>query len=143
MRQAAAFGRYFRGVAPAVNEKGSPADQVLEANDAFYRAFNDKDISAMAGIWAASEDVTCIHPGWNLLRGHSMVMESWQAILDNRNQPRILTGGASVNLAGDVALVLCRELVGGIPLAATNVFILEDGAWRLLHHHSGPVDAQI
>jgi len=37
--------------------------------------------------------------------------------------------------------VICRELVGGSPLAATNVFVREDGAWRLLHHQSGPVAA--
>jgi ketosteroid isomerase-like protein len=119
------------------------AEAVLEANDAFYRAFNEKSLPAMEAVWASSEDVTCIHPGWNLLRGHSMVMESWKAILSNPNQPRVLSGGATVNLAGDVALVICRELVGGIPLAATNVFTLEEGAWRLLHHHSGPVEEAI
>ena len=54
-------------------------------------------------------------------------------------QQRIVSGGASVTLLGDTALVLCRELVGGAALIATNLFVREDGDWRLLHHHSGPV----
>ena len=42
-------------------------------------------------------------------------------------------------MLGNVAYVLCRELVVGSPLAATNVFALEDGEWRMIHHHSSPV----
>ena len=98
----------------------------------------------MAGLWAKSPEVSCLHPGWNLLRGDD-VMESWRRILSNPDQLRIVSGGAGVTLLGDAALVLCRELVGGAALIATNLFVREDGDWRLLHHHSGPVstpDAQ-
>jgi hypothetical protein len=83
--------------------------------------------------------VTCIHPGWGALHGRTAVLESWHAILANPEQPRIVAGGAEVRLLGDLALVLCRELVGGNPLAATNLFVREAGGWKLLHHHSGPV----
>jgi ketosteroid isomerase-like protein len=113
---------------------------LLNANEAFYRAFNQKDIEAMADVWSATHEVTCIHPGWNVLRGDE-VMTSWRGILANPDQPRIVTGGANVSFAGDVAIVVCRELVGGGPLVATNVFVTEDGRWKLLHHHSGPVAA--
>jgi ketosteroid isomerase-like protein len=112
---------------------------VLEANEAFYRAFNQKDAEAMERAWSASESITCIHPGWNLLRGREDVLDSWRTILSNAGQPRIVTGGAGVTFLGDTALVLCRELVAGSALVATNVFVLEDDAWRLLHHQSGPV----
>ena len=120
-------------------ESRSPEDAVLAANDAFYHAFNEKDIEAMDAIWAVSPDVACVHPGWNLLFGREQVIDSWRRILSNPEQLRIFTGGETVIFAGEVALVLCRELVGGAPLAATNVFVQEDGAWKLLHHHSGPV----
>ena len=39
----------------------------LAANEAFYDAFNQKDPSLMDAVWADSPEVTCIHPGWNLL----------------------------------------------------------------------------
>jgi hypothetical protein len=30
-------------------------------------------------------------------------------------------------------------MVDGAELCATNVFAREDGAWKLVHHHAGPV----
>jgi len=119
----------------------NPEEAVLEANDAFYRAFNQKDAAAMDEVWARSTEVGCIHPGWNVLRGRDAVMESWTGILSNPNQPRIVSGGAAVIFLGEVAAVLCRELVAGSPLAATNLFVQEDGVWKLAHHHSGPVSS--
>jgi hypothetical protein len=113
----------------------------LAANEAFYASFNQKDIEAMDAIWSSRNDITCIHPGWNVLRGRQPVIESWAAILGNPNQPRIVVGGAEVMTAGDVGIVICRELVAGSGLAATNVYILEGGFWKLLHHQSGPVSS--
>src|SRR5438067_11520305 len=113
--------------------------EVIGANGAFYAAFNAKDPEAMDAVWAREATVTCIHPGWNVLTGRERVMESWRGILGNPNQPRIVAGGAEVELFGDCAVVTCRELVAGNPLAATNIFVREDGQWRLAHHHSGPV----
>lgn len=114
----------------------------LAANEAFYRALGAADAQAMDAIWARRAPVTCLHPGWTLLSGREAVLASWAGILGNPNQPRIVGGGASVALLGDgAALVLCREVVSGAPLYATNVFVREDGAWRLVHHQSGPVMA--
>ncbi len=114
-------------------------EDILAANVAFYRAFNQKDISAMDAVWARDVDVACVHPGWNVLQGRDPIIESWARILSNPNQPRIMTGGATATVIGDVGIVVCRELVGGTPLAATNVFVREAGAWKMIHHHSGPV----
>jgi ketosteroid isomerase-like protein len=111
----------------------------LAANEAFYDAFNQKDPALMDAVWADSPDVTCIHPGWNVLSGRDAVLESWRNILTNPAQPRIVTGGGTASINGQLAIVVCRELVGGSPLVATNVFVLEGEAWKLLHHHSGPV----
>src|SRR6185312_7096303 len=68
-----------------------PADTateaVLAANDSFYRAFNQRDLEAMDMLWSHSSEITCIHPGWNLLSGREDVMESWEAIMSNPAQP--------------------------------------------------------
>ena len=112
---------------------------VLAAHQAFYAAFNARDLDAMRAIWSAGEDVTCIHPAWNLLRGRAAVLASWQAILDNPGQPRIVSVAETTHAGDDVAVVVGREVVGGSPVTVTNVFRREDGAWRLWHHHGGPV----
>jgi ketosteroid isomerase-like protein len=118
------------------------AAAVLAANEAFYRAFNDKDMEAMERLWASGDDVSCIHPGWNVLQGREPVLDSWRSILSNPDQPRIVTGGASVSVNGDTAVIVCRELVAGSPLAATNVYVRQVEGWKLQHHHSGPVFSQ-
>jgi ketosteroid isomerase-like protein len=117
----------------------SDNEAILAANEEFYACFNRKEGDAMDAAWSQREDVSCIHPGWNVLLGREAVVDSWRAILANPNQPRIVVGGAEVTLAGDCGVVICRELVAGSPLAATNVFVREDGGWKLLHHQSGPV----
>ena len=115
------------------------AQEAILANEGFYRALGAADMEAMEDLWARRAPVTCLHPGWTLLRGREDVLESWRTILANPNQPRIVGGGASVTALGETAIVLCREVVSGSPLYATNVFVREAGAWRLAHHHSGPV----
>ncbi len=127
------------GVYYHVVESMSLEEAVLAANEAFYRAFNQKDVALMDDVWSASPDVTCVHPGWNVLEGREAVLESWHNILGNPNQARIVTGGATAYLYGPLAVVICRELVAGSPLVASNVFALEDETWKLVHHHSGPV----
>jgi ketosteroid isomerase-like protein len=112
---------------------------VLAANEAFYAAFNARDLDAMASLWARQSPVACVHPGWNVLTGREDVLTSWERILSNPDQARIVSGGASVNVIGSLGVVVCREFVGGTPLLATNLFVEEDGAWRMVHHHSGPV----
>lgn len=124
-------------IPPAEGSAAHSLDAVLAANEAFYAAFTARDMGAMEALWASGIDVTCIHPGWNMLNGREAVLESWEAILTNPVQPRIVTAGAEVRLLGDTAVVTCRELVAATPLAATNVFIREQGQWRLVHHQSG------
>lgn len=114
-------------------------DEVLAANNAFYRAFNERDLETMSDLWARTVEVVCVHPGWNALHGYDDVLESWRRIMSNPSQGRIVAGGATVIPLGDAAVVSCRELVSGSPLAATNVFVQEDGEWRLALHQSGPV----
>lgn len=114
-------------------------EPLLAANEAFYQAFNQRDIEAMTMVWARSVPISCIHPGWNVLSGQEEVLASWRALLENPGQPRLISGGATARVIGNAAVVLCRELVNGLPLLATNVFVREDGDWRLMHHHSGQV----
>jgi len=115
---------------------------VLAANRALYAAFNARDLTAMAELWSNQDDVTCIHPGWDVLEGRSLVLESYAAIFGNPSQPKIVAGGESVALAGDAAIVVCHELAGGAPLVATNVFRLEEDSWRVVHHQAGQVMAR-
>jgi hypothetical protein len=112
---------------------------VLAANEAFYQAFNQRDMAWMETLWASTAAVSCIHPGWNVLQGREAVLGSWRSILNNPGQPRIVAGGAIASVFDSIAIVICRELVAGSPLVATNVFVREEATWKLAHHQSGGV----
>lgn len=113
--------------------------EVLDANSAFYRAFASRDLEAMETLWSQRTAVACVHPGWDALRGRDEVMDGWRAILTGDESPKIGCSHAFAQVHGDVAIVVCREHIPGGQLVATNVFVREEGCWRLVHHQASPL----
>ena len=109
---------------------------VLAANDAFYAAFASGDSEAMEEIWSSTADITCIHPGWPALNGRPAVLDSWRSILAS-NAPLIAAADAEVRIIGEMAYVICNEHLEPGTLIATNIFVIEGGAWKLVHHQAG------
>ena len=120
-----------------------PTDEseVLAQNQAFYDAFGRGDYPAVDGLWAKDSPVACIHPGWEPLHGRVDVMASFRAILRAPTPPGITCLRPAATVLGEVAFVICAEVVDGSTLVATNVFVREDGRWKLVHHQAGPVSA--
>ena len=114
---------------------------VLAANQAFYDAFTGRDVVAMSHLWAKGRVVACVHPGRKALLGRDAVMASWRAILDSAESPKLEVGEAAAVVVGDAAFVVCIEHIGDARLAATNVFALEEGEWRMVHHHASPMSS--
>lgn len=110
---------------------------VLFANEAFYVAFAAGDADAMDEVWAKRAPVTCIHPGHGLLAGRKTVMESWRAILRHAQTRSIHCVNPTAWLIGDVAYVVCHEVLEQGFLIATNVFVREGGTWKMVHHQAG------
>ncbi|MEE4381537.1 MAG: nuclear transport factor 2 family protein [Pseudomonadales bacterium] len=112
--------------------------RALFANDAFYLAFAQRDLEAMDRLWARRHPVACIHPGWATLHERAAVMESWSGILANPDAPMVTVDHARALGFGDTVLVTCYERIGDQALAASNLFVLEDGEARLVHHQASP-----
>ena len=115
---------------------------VAAVNLAFYKAFAERDFAAMENIWAQRSPVACIHPGWPPIFKRENVMASWKGILGNAQQSPVACSDERVLINGDTAIVICTETVSGNALVATNIFIREDGAWRMIHHQAGPQPAE-
>ncbi len=111
---------------------------VLDANRDFYRAFRTKDMGTMERLWAEAVDLVCVHPGWSALTERSQILESWRGILEGSNSPPISCQDESVRFMGDTAVVVCTEMIGDNILVATNIFVREQGAWRMSLHHATP-----
>ncbi len=119
--------------------------EVLDANATFYRAFTDGDYAAMSELWAQRAPVTCFHPAARALIGRSAVLDTWRQILGGPSRLKLRCDQPVVRVVGETAIVICYEGSNDEPahLAATNVFVLEDGRWRMVHHHAGPISRPV
>ena len=119
---------------------------VLAANLAFYDAHEARDLVAMTAVWEHRDRVVCVHPGWPVLRGWEAVIESWRRIFSGPGRNQFIITNESAVVVGDVAWVTADEnLVDRAStgtIAATNVFVRDDGSWLLSAHHGSPVMAR-
>jgi ketosteroid isomerase-like protein len=117
------------------------------ANAAFYAAFEALDLQAMQTLWAKSVQVSCVHPGWDLVLGHEAVMASWKAIFEGTSEIHFRSEDLQVTAGTSMGWVVSREILTtsqqSTPientLSAINTFVLEEGLWRIAHHHAAPL----
>lgn len=120
---------------------------VVEANRAFYRAFETLDAEQMEQVWLRDPRIVCIHPGWRKLSGWGPVMHSWERIFESAFEMKFEVTELEVFLDGNVAVIVTEENLtqhgyDGISrsqVLATNVFERVGQKWWLVLHHGSPV----
>ena len=115
-----------------------------DAAQAFYHAFETRDIDAMMATWAEDEDIVCIHPGGVRHVGYEAVRMSFEHLFSGNarlafrlDQPVLIE---TVGLAMQSAVELLHagdEGVRGIAIA-TNVLMRTPSGWRVVCHHASP-----
>jgi uncharacterized protein (TIGR02246 family) len=117
-----------------------------DAETAFYEAFERADLAGMMAVWAASDDVVCIHPTGPRLQGFEAVRDSWVQIFSGGSQLRVRTtevkkfNGQSVAVHSVVEVLTAPGQQGtGQSVLATNVYELGDAGWRMVVHHAAPM----
>ncbi|PMB12565.1 DUF4440 domain-containing protein [Fischerella thermalis CCMEE 5282] len=121
--------------------------EILAVNDAFYRAFEKKDIEAMSAVWSQGTGSLCVHPGWDILRGWKAISTSWQKIFKNTPYIEINTEIITVEIRDHLAYIILVEnvmqVINGRKIEArslaTNIFEFLGGKWYLIHHHASPI----
>ncbi len=127
----------------------SDREQVLEANRAFYAAFQSLQIERMESVWLREPHIVCIHPGWRRLSGWGPIMDSWERIFQSTFEIKFELSEVDVTIRGDLAVVTVQENLtqrdyDGMARAAvmaTNVFERVGNRWYLVLHHGSPVAA--
>lgn len=121
--------------------------EVTLVNEAFYKGFESLDITKMDAIWAHQDYVTCIHPGWHIRIGWPDVRDSWVVIFNNIFSMEFSLSELQVQVAGDVAWVICTENITSrqddttqhSQVVATNLFEKMENTWKMIHHHGSPL----
>jgi len=122
----------------------SVEQEVQEANESFYQAFNRGDLDLMKSIWAQYNSVTCIHPGWEVIRGFDGIIESWENIFVGSENLEIKLSDIKVTGAGKMIWVSCQEnlfamSMSGVQVSkvhATNLFEKVGDQWKMVLHHA-------
>ncbi|MEU3355883.1 nuclear transport factor 2 family protein [Streptomyces sp. NPDC037389] len=132
------------------------AEQVELANTALYEAMERGDTAAMDRLWLddSGTEVSCVHPGWPVLRGRSEVLRSYALIMASTDYIQFFLTDVEIVVVGDTALVTCTEnILSGAPsetegelgplvgqlVVATNVFRRVGDGWKVWSHHGSPV----
>ncbi|MEM7540042.1 MAG: nuclear transport factor 2 family protein [Pseudomonadota bacterium] len=117
-------------------------DSGLSAEEAFYRAFSERDIEAMGMLWSR-DDVCCVHPGGPRILDYQAVLESWRQIFSGnppvlfRTQHRhcITDARLTVHLLEEIICTPEGRQIAP-PVIATNGYRLEADGWRMFLHHA-------
>ena len=121
--------------------------EIRSVNERFYRAFEKLDMEAMAAVWAKTDYVKCIHPGWGLLVGWDAVRASWEIIFRNTGEIKFTLTEVQVESRGPLAWVTLTEnilshvegRVAATSVLASNVFEKAAAGWLLIHHHASHI----
>jgi ketosteroid isomerase-like protein len=117
--------------------------EVLAANQAFYDAFEARDLDRMSDVWEHSDRAVCTHPGWSSLRGWAAIVSSFATLFHSPQSLQFLLTDAVVSVDAGTAWVSVDENLlgdqGGTTVAALNVFARTDAGWRMVVHHGSPV----
>jgi len=97
----------------------------------------------MSEAWEHSDRVSCVHPGWTVLRGWASVASSWAAMFNGPQRLQFILTNESVVVHGDTAWVTIDENIldadSSATVTAINVFTLVGADWKMVAHHGSPV----
>ncbi|UCE90485.1 MAG: nuclear transport factor 2 family protein [Pseudomonadota bacterium] len=116
------------------------------AEEAFYRAFEQGDHTAMMRVWAMGDDTECIHPAGPRLRGHDAIARSWEVIFSSPGRYRIALEacnrvcdrGLAVHIV-DERITVSVDPAQHALVTVTNAYRREADGWKMFLHHASQV----
>ena len=124
-------------------------DELDDADHAFYQAFMNRDIVAMASIWSEEDHVSALHPDYRVpFLGAANVLRGFEQIFTNLSDISVSKGyHLAKHVIDDVAwLIDTREITGtrvdtkekitSANVIITKIFQRQNGTWRLAHYHA-------
>ncbi|MBI1221042.1 MAG: hypothetical protein GC180_00425 [Bacteroidetes bacterium] len=131
---------------PVVVEKRKT--ELIAANDAFYAGLNEMfkgNIEPLNEVWSHSDSISYMGPFGGALKGWTAIGKDFANVAAMRLGGKISCNYQNVYAGTEMGFVSCIEEgenidPDGNPVKvshrATNIYQVEDGKWRLVHHHT-------
>jgi ketosteroid isomerase-like protein len=145
---APSFVQTARAQSDAPKASAAAEDQVRIATMLFYDAFNSAlsgDLDPLTAVWSHRPDVSNLSAAGGRATGWNEVRTDFQNMVRLYPSGKITPQDILIVADGDMGFSVCTE-AGQLRSAdgpmikfnqrATNIFRLEDGKWKLIHHHA-------
>ena len=115
-----------------------------DVTQAFYQAFEARDLDAMMATWADDEDIVCIHPGGARHVGYEAVRMSFEHLFSGnakitfRLDAPVLIETVGLAMQSAVEYVHTGDEGARGAAIATNVLMRTPYGWRIVCHHASP-----
>ncbi len=121
-----------------------PAQQALVN---FYRAFNTKDMEAMAWNWAQTTDISMDNPVGGIKRGWTAIQEVYAHIFNGPAKVSVEFHDYTLQETPEMFFVVGRERgtfrIGSevieLAIRTSRIYQWIEGRWQQVHHH-GSID---
>lgn len=130
------------------NDKLKTEQELRAANDSLYAALNAMftgNLEPMNKLWSHSDDITDMGPFGGRLTGWEAVGAEFKKEAGMKFGGRIVCKDLHIYAGTDMGYTVCVEQgenmsAEGKPVVvshrATNIFHLENGQWKLVHHQT-------
>ena len=114
------------------------------ANDAYYDAFERKDLATMSSLWLPGEHTVCTHPGWPTIHGTDEILHSYGGIFNGPQTLQFILTNEVVVAGESMAYVSVDENLvdkhgSTSSTSGLNVFAWVDDRWLMMVHHASPI----
>jgi hypothetical protein len=137
------------------NKSTNEEEKAIEnSNIRFYQAFESLSLEKMEEVWDPTDNIVCVHPGWDLFTGWMAIRDSWIRIFQNTEMIKFIITNTKIKIFENIAIVVCIENIETIVdennirmgVIATNIFKRQnidknnnnnnynDDRWLLIHH---------
>jgi ketosteroid isomerase-like protein len=122
--------------------------ELIEANKQLYAGLNEMftgNLETLNKLWSHTDSITYMGPFGVCLKGWNEVSKEFKKVAAMKLGGKISCNDLNVYAGTDFGYTSCVEegeniILNGIPVSvnhrATNIFHLENGKWRLIHHHT-------
>ena len=123
----------------------------VRALSEFYQAFNVRNIEAMSGNWAQTDEIAMVNPLGGIKRGWAEIRAVYERIFNGPARVYVEFYDYTIHESGDMFYAVGRERgefsLGGdtikLAIRTSRIFRSINGAWKQVHHHGSIEDPDL